>query len=246
MEDQVTQSILCIPIQCESIEAFKLSLVEKTSGEYLLVGNILMNSKTKSICEVQFEERDEQMQQAFSYAGKLTGISESSLAQIDSHNYVIYLISTDIGLEGARAFANAGLAMLNSGGLGIKVESAGKAFDKETWEGLLNDPEYDRLFDLFVVYSLVNEDGSVYSCGMHNLGFKDAIVYGEEFQDAASLIRIFSYYQLIEQPEIAHGQTFSPEPGAPVFIIEEETEPPYQDDSPFTNEFGMWRMERAG
>ncbi|MET0466025.1 MAG: hypothetical protein ABW007_22880 [Chitinophagaceae bacterium] len=244
--EQITQSVLCIPVQCESIDALKILVVAKTNGEYLVAGNILMNTKTKAFSEIQFDEPDEQMQQAFTYAGKVTGISANCLEQVGGHNYVVYLISSDIGLTGARALANAGLAMLNTAGLGVKVESAGKAFDPETWEQLVNDQEYDRLFDLFVVYSLTNEDGSVYSCGMHNLGYKGTIVYGEQFQDAASLIRIFCYYQLLEQPEIIPGQTFSPEPGAPVFIIEDETDPPYQDHDLFTNPFGVWRIERVG
>ncbi|MCG2612845.1 DUF4261 domain-containing protein [Terrimonas sp. NA20] len=245
-EEQVTQSILCIPVQCESIDALKILIVGKTNGEYLVAGNILMNSQTKNFFEIQFDEHDEQMQQAFTYAGKVTGISDSCLDQIADHNYVVYLISNDIGLEGARALADAGLAILKTAGLGVKVESAGKAFDRESWEQLVNDDEYDRLFDLFVIYSLTNEDGSVYSCGMHNLGYKDTIVYGEEFQDAASLIRIFCYYQLLEDPEIMPGQTFSPEVGAPVFVIEEESDPPYKDHDLFTNPFGMWKMERVG
>jgi hypothetical protein len=89
------------------------------------------------------------------------------------------------------------------------------------------------------------EDGSVFSCGMHNLGYPDTIVSNEEFQYAVDLISIFGCYQLVEKPEIIAGQTFSKEAGAPRFRITNEMNPPYKDEELFTNPFGMWRLSRV-
>lgn len=89
-----------------------------------------------------------------------------------------------------------------------------------------------------------NEKGATYSCGMHNLGLKDTIVYNEDFQESGNLISIFGYYQLIDKPIIKNNQTFCKEQDAPVFIISEENNQPYKGDELFENPYGMWKLEK--
>ena len=54
-----------------------------------------------------------------------------SLRNSQWNNFVIYLSVETGNLESAKEIAEAGKAILKSGGIGIKVESAGKAFDKK-------------------------------------------------------------------------------------------------------------------
>jgi hypothetical protein len=113
----------------------------------------------------------------------------------------------------------------------------------------LPDAENSRggggLYELFVVDSITSEDGTVFSCGMHNLGLRDTIVSGEDFQDAADLIKIFGYYQLIDKPVIKENQTFQIDTESPIFRITTELHPPYGEDGPFYNPYGVWRLTRA-
>ncbi len=97
---------------------------------------------------------------------------------------------------------------------------------------------------MFVLDSISDGKGVTYSCGMHNLGLKDTIVYNEEFQGAVNLISIFSYYQIIDKPEIKNNQTFSANAESAVFMISDEKSQPNVGNELFENPFGMWRLER--
>ncbi len=95
---------------------------------------------------------------------------------------------------------------------------------------------------MFVVDSITNEDGTVFTCGMHNLGYKDTIISGEDFQNAVNLLSIFGYYQIIDKPDIKNGQTFATSADSPIFEITDELDQPYKEDELFENPFGMWRL----
>ncbi|NOQ75705.1 MAG: hypothetical protein GQ574_27105 [Crocinitomix sp.] len=171
-------------------------------------------------------------------------ISEEFLNKIDGHKNVVYLIGETGNTESAKAIAEAGNALLKSGGTGVKVESTGKAFTKEHWSGLVTDFEESNLYQMYVLDSIIDGEGATYSCGMHNLGLKDSIVYNEAFQEAANLISIFGHYQLIDKPEIELNQTFSTHAEAPFFVISEEKNQPNSGDELFENPFGIWKLER--
>jgi hypothetical protein len=185
------------------------------------------------------------MHRAFSYAGGVTGYSAKELAKIADHKQVAYISGETGNLEQAKHLADAAAVVLHAGGLGVKIETAGKAFEKEQWLQQLEDFEPSKLYPLFVIDSIVDNDGTVYSCGMHNLGLPDTIVSGEDFQEAVSLIQLFHYYQLIDKPVISAGQTFGAAEDAPVYRILEEEEQPNKGDEFFENPYGMWRLVRV-
>ncbi|QES90059.1 DUF4261 domain-containing protein [Rhizosphaericola mali] len=108
---------------------------------------------------------------------------------------------------------------------------------------LLKNYELGNLYPMYVLDSISDGHGAVYTCGMHNLGLKDAMIVGEEFQAAVEVLSIFGYYQLIDQPTIKAGQTFSIAQDAPIFLISEEKHQPSHGDELFENPFGMWLLE---
>jgi hypothetical protein len=238
-------SVLCIPGNWNNREEFILSIVSSTGGEYINVGNVLLNAKLKQHYAIEFCERDERMYESFKYAGKVNNVSEFFLEEIGGHKYVIYISAITGSLKEAENIALAGLAILKSGGIGIKVETAGKAFEKDQWAKYLENFETSNLYDMFVLDSIVYPDGSTYSCGMHNIGFKDTIISGEEFQDAVKLIRIFSFYQIVDSPTIHNNQTFSIDSDSPRFRITNELSQPNEGIELFENPFGLWKLSRV-
>jgi len=237
-------SIICIPGIWKSWDEFILSIVESTNGEYLAVGNILMNAKKERHYIIEFCVHDERMQESFKYAGRVTRVTNNFLDQIANHKHVIYISSKTGTLKEAGNMAFAAEAILKAGGIGIKIETTGKAFEKDKWCSMLESFEESNLYEMFVIDSIVNEDGSVYSCGMQNLGFKDTITSGEEFQSAVDLIKIFGYYQIVDKPTILNRQTFSTTVDSPKYRISEEHNQPNKGHEQFENPFGMWRLER--
>ena len=237
------KTILCIPGNWNDRTEIVAAIAENNMNEFIFAGMILFNLKTNMGFELEICERDSRMKESFKWAGMVNRVSEEFLNEVDKHKYVIYLSVETGDLESAKSIAEAGNAILKAGGIGIKVETTGKAFTKEHWTELLNDFEESNLYQMFVLDSI--SDGKItYSCGMHNLGLKDTIVYKEEFQESVNLISIFSCYQLFEKPEIKSNQTFSTDSEAPIFVITEEKNQPNKGEELFENPYGMWKLER--
>ncbi len=240
-----SKTVLCIPGNWKDRDALIAAIAQSNKNEFLYAGMTLINLKTNKSFELEICKKDERMKKSFQVAGiGNKGVSDDFLIEIDKHTSVIYLISETGDLESAKAIAEAGEAILNSGGIGLKVETAGKAFTKEQWLGLLTNFTEANLYNMFVVDTIIDKTGATYTCGMHNLGLKDSIVYNEEFQEAAKLLSIFGYYQLIDKPIIKNNQTFSFDENSPIFNISEEENQPYMEDELFNNPFGMWKLEK--
>ena len=238
------KTILCIPGNWNDRTEIVTAIAENNMNDFIFAGMVLLNLKTNKGFELEICERDDRMKDSFKFAGMVNRVSEEFLNEIDKHNYVVYLSAESGDLESAKEIAEAGNAILKSGGTGIKVETTGKAFTKEHWTELLTDFEESNLYQMYVLDSISDGKETTYTCGMHNLGFKDSIVYNEEFQDSVNLLSIFGYYQLIDNPEIHFGQTFSTDMESPIFeIIEEKNQPNFGDEL-FENPYGMWKLER--
>lgn len=237
------ESLLCIPGNWADKTELMLTIVEQTDGQYVMAGNFLFNREAQQGFIIDVHEHDPEMHKAFSMAGIVTAYSEEELEKIANHNLVVYISAETGNLTKAKHLADAAAMLLKIGGLGVKVETAGKAFEKEQWLTQLQEEfEPHKLYPLFVIDSILDQDGTVYSCGMHNLGLPDTIVTGVEFQEAVNLIQIFHYYQIIENPVIQANQTFGAAEDAPVYRILNEEEQPNKGDESFENPFGMWRL----
>ena len=237
-------TVICIPGTWNDWNEFVLSIVAATNGEYLAAGNILMNAKKERYYTIEFCEHDDKMKESFKYAGMTTRVGDNFLEDIGNHKNVIYISGSTGNIEDAGHMAFAAEAILKAGGIGVKIETAGKAFEKDKWCHLLEPFEESSLYDMFVVDSIVNKDGSVYSCGMQNLGYRDTIVSDEEFQSAVDLIKIFGYYQIVDKPTISKSQTFSTRMELAKYRITDESHQPNKGHELFENPFGMWRLTK--
>ncbi|GAA5021793.1 hypothetical protein GCM10011506_02170 [Marivirga lumbricoides] len=238
------KTILCIPGNWNDRTEIVTAIAENNMNDFIFAGMVLLNLKTNKGFDLEVCERDNKMKDSFKFAGMINRVSDEFLGEIDKHKYVLYLSAETGDLQSAKEIADAGNALLKSGGIGIKVETTGKAFTKEHWTEFLTDFDESNLYKMYVLDSISDGKGITYTCGMHNLGLKDSIVYNEEFQDSVNLLSVFSYYQLIEKPEINIGQTFSTDMQSPIFEIGEEKNQPNEGDELFENPYGMWKMER--
>ena len=233
-------SILCIPGYWDDT----VEILHKTNGKLMVVGGVLMDIKNQRHYEIELCEFDSRMRESFKVAGMVTGVSNEFLNQIETHTSVIYIIGETGSFEGAKYISQVASALLNAGGIGVKVESTGKAFEKDKWLFFSEEGEDASMYELFVLDSLMMKDGTTYSCGMHNIGLKDTIISNLEFEEAQKLVRIFNYYQVIDKPVIANNQTFRTDINSPFYRIKEDFNQPYKVDSLFANPYGMWRLTR--
>lgn len=239
------KTVLCIPCDCDNEQELVPAIFEACQGEYFYPGGrALVHMETQQCFNLELCDRDERMEESFSVAGISTGISDSTLRAVEKHRSVIYLSGEGGNYTAAEAIARAAGALLKAGGFGVKVETSGKAFDAQDWIDYLLTFETPDLYRMFVVDSLAQEDGTIFSCGMHNLGLRDTIVSGEEFHEAVNLIKTFSFFQIVDDPTIRANETFRVAVDAPRYVIVDEPNSPYKDHDLFRNPFGVWRLKR--
>jgi hypothetical protein len=145
-------------------------------------------------------------------------------------------------MESAKKLAKAGAAVLVSGGSAIKVETAGKAFEKQQWLAMAEVPDEAALYEMSVLDVLVGKNKETFSCGMQNLGLKDTMLVNEDFETGYGLVRLFNIYRLIDKPVIKENETFTPTAGASTYLIENEDNPSTSSDELFFNPYGMWKL----
>jgi len=181
---------------------------------------MMVHKDTKTHFDVDVYDRDDNLAEAFSVAGG-DRFSNEQIQAIAEHTCCVYLIGEGGSPESARRIMDAGRALLDCGGLGVKIESAGTAHSPEGWRELCNDGRLGSLLKAFTTY--VGGNGLYYSCGMHNLGYPDCVVEASiSPADAANLIHVFLGYLLTENPMINSGETFSVDPDAPLYRLAKE------------------------
>lgn len=193
---------------------------------------------------IEWRPHDHQLAHAFKHAG-LQRFSTEELQAIEKHASIALLSGKGGSLAAAAKMMQAGLTLLKAGGLGIKVETSGKAFNTQAWEELVHMDHDHRFYEAFVLL-VKGADNSIHSCGMHNLGFRDTLSDAiGELMDTAELVDIFCIYQILEDPAITDGQTFSTAPDSAVYTIREEPCTFYTPGDYFYNPYGILHLTQA-
>ncbi len=217
-----------------------LAAVADKSGGFLCLANRLMGTSTKDVYTLDIYDYDPQLAAAFRIVGR-PWIRESDLDRIAAHRHTLYVLSADVSMEWARRMLKVGCALLQAGGIAVKVESTGIAHSADKWM------EFARSGDLFQLYrafvTLIKGSEYFYSCGMHNFGLPDVSV-GSNLgpDDAARLLNQFTCFVLSENPALADGETFSVAAGASRYRLKKERCELYPHDDPFYNPFGRWHL----
>ena len=217
--------------------------IAKQSDGYLFAGMTLMNIQTKWSCTIEVYDNDPRLRKAFEVAGD-EQFDKQLLDQIDGHTHTIYLVTDGGSPENARAVARAANALLDCGGLAVKVESAGIAHTPVRWRELTElEPSFAMLY-AFVTYA--GDHGSYYSCGMHNIGHRDAVVTGElPPREATDLLFAFNKYIAIENVVIADGETFGTDAQSPRFRVNKTDCTEFSADNLFYNPYGVYSLTFA-
>ena len=231
--------VLCIPGPWADRSALVERIVRESEG-YIFAGRVLMNTRTRDTCELQHEARDERMMSAFLAAGPHWR-DTPEMARIKDHASVVYLVGYGGSQKNVEALFLAARALLDAGGLGVKIESTGLAHSPAAWRSICDEFYLFSAHRACVLYLTGSDD--VYSCGMHNLGMKDAIVENFNAAEAVELLRTFTWYMYTETPTIRSGQTFSVSATAPVYRVVADSGVEYEDGSLFANPYGFWRLE---
>jgi hypothetical protein len=222
-----------------------VNAIVKNSGGYLFAGAIMMHIDSKVRFQVDIYEHDDKLANAFRVAGS-ERLSEELLKEIEEHTFCIYLVGEGGSIELAHQFLKAGEALLNCGGLAIKIESAGVAHSPSDWRHFAAAASEHPAAYLSAFVTYVGKSGGYYSCGMHNLGYPDCVVEAAiDPPAAANLMHHFLHYLLTESPALESGETFSISANAPHYRLAKEECSMFDQDDSFYNPNGIWKLVPA-
>ena len=234
--------VLGIPGIWKDRDAIVKAIEEKSNG-YTYNGMLLTHTSNKDNFGLEIFEHDPKLKESFEYAG-MGRFSEEELAALDKHTFILYVIGSAGSTDKAQKIMYVASALLEAGGLGVKVETAGKAFNGEQWNTLTKLDDPTRFYDAFVTKLQVQDD-VFHTCGMHNLGLKDAIVGAIGLEAASHTLDVFSIFQIVEKPEINTGEWFAVNEELPKFQLLEEKDTRYPKGDGFFNRHGLWIMRPA-
>ncbi|MCD9017084.1 hypothetical protein [Parachryseolinea silvisoli] len=251
------KTVLGIPGKWDSREALIGAIHSTNQGTFELQNGILKNLRTGDTYEVVIQDRNDGLRESFATAAlfdEYRRVDDEFLDIIDQHTHITYVVGETGSFTTAGAIAAAAIAILNGGGVGVKVESSGIAFTRSEWEHLVErlhpENQYaDNNVDLMAmfVHPAVNDGKqTTYSRGMHNLGMKDVMVQGLEFEGGAELAIEFNTFQVLDKPEFPdEGFIFelqlenSEESAFDMYAIHDQ---PHSGDELFENPYGLWRL----
>lgn len=231
------QLILCIPGPWTSRSEFLRSVVEDSDG-YIFAGGVLMHIESQFACELELEEVNPKIPQAFKAAGAHWRDTPEMLA-INGHRSVVYLVGPGGSREAAELMILAAAGLIKAGGLGVKVESSGVAHAPDTWLEFAKNLHLFSAHDALVVYVTGDE---THTCGMHNFGLRDAITHGSDQAANVEALQVFTRYLFREAPVLRENHTFSVGQSTPRFRLKGAPSVEYGAQSLFNNPFGAWRL----
>lgn len=232
--------ILCVPGPWADVDEMKETINELKAGFYF-VGQTLFHVETETALPVVFESRDERMREAFALAG-YGRMSKAEIDNINSHQSVAYVISEEIGLEGARMASEAAAALVRSGGLGVKCECSGIALAPHQW---IENSKVSIPHDSYVL--LVADEDCFYTCGMRVFGLADAAVGRDlDVQRAWDLVRMFNYFQIVDAPRLDTGHTFRIDDESPRYRLRHADYHWFPPDHYYHNPYGVWWLDPHG
>lgn len=231
--------ILCIPGPWQDRTAFIKGLFDAHKGRYLFAGVVLLDTETGDSVEVDLENHDPRMVEAF----RPSGVGDETLSAIATHTLTAYLhFPLNLPDQRERLLKYSDI-LRKAGGVAVKLESCGLAHNWERWFEWLSSP-FENIQYLAAVIIGVDNEGC-YSCGMHHFGLPDSETK-EPGDEGRSLLDAFNRYCLMESPELKSGHTFSKDASSPRFELNWTEDSQFEPDHLFHNPYGTWHLEKIG
>jgi hypothetical protein len=233
------QIIIGVPGYWETRAEILAAVADKSDG-FLCLANILMDTSTKDAYTLDIYDHDPQLAAAFSVAG-CSWIQQPDLDRIAAHKHTLYVLSPGVSVKSAQRMLKVGHALLQAGGIAVKVESTGIAHSADRWMEFTRSGDLYQLYCAFV--TLIRGSEYFYSCGMHNFGLPDVSASLKLSPDTASkLMNQFNCFVLFENPSLVDGEIFSVAASAPRYRLKRERCELYHRDDPFYNPLGRWHL----
>ncbi|MFM2312855.1 MAG: hypothetical protein RLZZ04_2131 [Cyanobacteriota bacterium] len=234
---------ICIPINLEHRQEIVAALANRYGKEYVLMERVFQSTITQESCFIEICDRRRRGTANREAICEADHFDPLTLKQISHCPQVIYLTSTDIGFAACLRMTKLTQVMLQIGGVAVKLESTGVAYDQDRWLACSNVDDVFEIYSLFV--TLIEGEDYYYSCGMHNFGKADvAIALTEDLGLAIYVMNVFNYYRLTESPILQDGHTFQPDITCSQYQIKWMMDQENDQDSYQHNPHGRWYLQK--
>lgn len=240
---EVPKIILGVPGFWGNRDEFREAMARNGNG-YIYMGNHIGNfEKPEVFFEVEISDYNHYVAEAFEIAGN-ESFTKEDINNLKKHKSIVYIIGEGGSLDKAMKIMEVASAVLHAGGIAVNVESSGRARTKNDWLDITSSKEITRVFTAFI--QMARENNIFYTTGMHNFGYRDVITLSEGItgNEVEKLFKVFCLYNLIENPKMNDGETFSLDPNSPVYLLEQENCTMFEEDDPFYNPYGVWNLVR--
>ncbi len=233
------QSTLCIPGPWHGREGFERACEE----EGLAVQYTHLRDLKTAAC-LQFSLLPPKPQYGDTFRDLSGGLMcEEEVERVRQHASLLVLFGEGGSTDRLRPLIDFSLRCLRQGGIAVMVESAGKAHSAREWRELLTDPAPTAYVQAFVTMAGDEEAGATYSCGMHNLGLRDAVVKGVHPAEALELLSRFNAYQATDRPTLRDGDVMKLSGGPRRFAIRPAPCTHFDPEHHLHNPLGTWVLE---
>lgn len=242
MKDKI---ILTIPGMWPDHQALVESLADATDDVISADGSVLLDHRSQKSCEYTLSNPAPDMEQAFRFYSEATPLSEALLSYIARHKSFLSLHSRRDGHKEALFLSDIANAVLDAGGLAVRVEGSRRASYAELWSRSTrqaHDLGPSMLIGLFV-WAFVSDENSFDTIGMTFLGHPDFSIVTTDFEEANEIYQDASKYMFYKDTQIKDGDTIKAEHSNVRWRMT-KTEHIYADDPDIDFSRGMWRLER--
>ena len=229
-----TQVMLAIPGNWSSTDAVSEQISLHSEG-YTMAGLLLVEDETGKAFTIEVVERDPALAEAMIHASS-GGFTPKIAKGLARHTHIVYLIVDVNDISDVAAARRAANAVLNAGGLGVMVESAGVAFSKDEWQ---ESKEEDLALDYSLLTAITEEENAYMSWGMKAFGHADvAVPMTLDIEDAIHVIHSFNFHLISGGAMFGDGDHFAFEDGR-AFTVEMGEDERTTIDNLLHNPFGL-------
>jgi hypothetical protein len=132
-----------------------------------------------------------------------------------------------------------GRALRAAGGVAVRMEGSGAAWDFDAWLERIESNDWVGLYGLATV--IVADSLSVFTCGMQQFDRPDVQV-SADVADPLRWLDELCLFVLAEEPFLATGHTFRPDDSVPRRRLERWPDAVHPPRDGRHNPFGLWRL----
>ncbi len=237
--------VIAVPGPWTALEEVGAALAAGRSG-LTLAGERLMDGRTV-LATLRLRAAEPDRVQAFREANADACLTEVDLEHVAGQRWMLDAVHGQPSFEVAHQVLRVGAALCDAGGPAVKVESAGLAHSARHWRALAAEGAPSDLYHALV--RLVPDGSGGRSCGMHAFGLPDALARSTAPTGAqprgeamALLLHSFNAYMLLETPDLADGDTFSPDEWSPWYRVVHRPDSFHLPDNACYNPYGVWEL----